>query len=74
MKNDGSEGNIIHCFKSGQPCSEGASLLKDQVNISNNDDIVNYNPFEVTDSDVDEENTETNIDESDDEEIFIDID
>ena len=27
-------------------------LLKDQVNILNNNNIVNCNPFEVTDSDV----------------------
>lgn len=47
LKNDGSEGTIIQCFKSGQPCLEGASLLKKQVNILDN--IVNYNPFEVTD-------------------------
>ena len=65
---------IIHCFKSESPCLEGASLLKDQVNILNNYDIVNCNPFEVTDSDVDEANIETNIiDECDHENHFIDI-
>ena len=74
LKNDGSAGNIIHCFKSGQPNSEGTSLLKDQVNILTSDDIVDCNPFEVTDSDVDESNTETNfIDESNDEDDLIDI-
>ena len=67
LKNDGSEHNSIHCFKSGQPCLRGASLLKDQVSILSNDHIVNCNGFEVTDSDVDEVNTETIIiDESDD--------
>ena len=71
MKNDGSKDDIIHRFKSGQPCSEGASLLKDQVHIFNND-IVNCNPFEVTDSYVDEANTETNtLDERDDENDFV---
>lgn len=73
-KNDGNEDNIIHCFKSRQPFSGGAFLLKDQVNILNNDDIVNCNTFEVTDSDVHEENTETNIiDEKNEEYNFIDI-
>ena len=72
MKNDESE-DKIHCFKSGQPCSEGASLLQDQVNILSNDDIVNCNPFEVTGSDLDEVNIETYIfDESDDEDDFKD--
>ena len=62
------------CFKSESPCLEGASLLKDQDNILNNYDIVNCNPFEVIDSDVDEANTETNIiDECDHENHFIDI-
>ena len=51
MKSNGSEDNINHCFNSGQTYLGGASLLKDQVNISHND-IVNYNLFEVTDSDV----------------------
>ena len=27
LKDNDSAGNIIHCFKSEQPCSEGASLL-----------------------------------------------
>ena len=44
-----------------QPFLEGVSPWKDQVNILNNDDVVNCNPFEVTESDVDEANTETNI-------------
>ena len=74
LKNNGSEDNIIHCFKSRQPCSEGAFLLKDQGYILNNEEIVNCNPFEVTDSDVDEVDTETNIvDAHDDEDDFIDI-
>ena len=74
LKNDGIQDSIIHCFKSGQPFSESALLLKDPMNILNNDDIVNCNPFEVTDSDVDEANTGTNIiDESDGEYDFMDI-
>ena len=66
MKNGSIESRIT--------CSEGASLLKYQVKIFNYDDIINYNPFEVTDSDVDETNTETNIiNESDNEDHFTDI-
>ena len=68
---NGSEDNLIHCFKDGQPCSAGTSLLKDQIN----DDVVNANPFEVTDSNVDEANSPTNlIDASDDKDDFVDID
>ena len=74
FKNDGSEYNIIHYFKNGSQCLKGAFLLKDQVIILNNDDIVNCIMFEVTGSDVGEANTETNmISESDDENDFIDI-
>ena len=54
---DGCEENIILFLKTCSPCLEGVSLLKDQVNIVNNDDILNCNPFEVTDSDVDGVNT-----------------
>ena len=48
LKNDSSEGNNIHCFESRQPCLQVTSSLKDQVNILNNDNIVNCNPFEAT--------------------------
>lgn len=58
--------NIIHCFKSGKPCSLGASLLKTQVKTLNKDDVVNYNPFKATNSDVNQANT-------DDEDDFIDM-
>lgn len=47
--------------------------LKDQVNILSTDDIVNCNPFEVTDSDADEANTKTSIIAESDDEDFIDI-
>ena len=44
------------------------------MKILSNDDIINCNPFEVTDSDVDVENTETNIrDESYGKNDFTDI-
>ena len=60
LKNDGSEDNIMYCFKSELPCLEGASLLKGEVGILNVD-IVNCNSFDIAGSDVDEANTETNI-------------
>ena len=73
LKHDGSEDTIISCFRSSSPCSEGAPLLKDQVNILNNDDIGSSNQFEVTVSDVDEaDNKAKVIDESGDEDDFID--
>lgn len=56
--------NLLFSFNSGQPCSESASVLKNQANILNKGDIVNCNPFKVTGSG--EANTETSIiDESD---------
>ena len=52
-----------------------ASLLQDQVHIINNDDVVNANPFDVTDSDVDEATPQENlVDESENEDDFVDID
>ena len=75
LKNDGSEDNMIHCFKNGQPCSACATLLQDQVHIINNDDVVNAKPFDVTDSDVDEATLQENlVDESENEDDFVDID
>ena len=42
------------------------------VSILSNDDVVNYNPFKITDSDVDEANNKTKIiDESDDKDDFM---
>ena len=42
------------------------------VSILSNDNVVNYNPFKITDSDVDEANNKTNIiDESDDKDDFM---
>ena len=73
LKHDGGEDTIIYCFKSSSPCSKCALLFKDQLNILNNDDIVSSNPFEVTDSDVDEGDTKAKvIDESGDQDVFID--
>ena len=52
-----------------------ASLLQDQVHIINSDDVVNANPFDVTDSNADEATPQENlVDESENEDDFVDID
>ena len=48
---DGSNDDIIHCFKEGQPCSTGRAMLQTQMDILREPDA---NPFACTDSDVEE--------------------
>ena len=48
---DGSNDDAIHCFKEGQPCSSGKAILHAQLAILKEPDV---NPFEATDSDVEE--------------------
>ena len=48
---DGSNDDAIHCFKEGQPCSSGKAILHAQLDILKEPDV---NPFEATDSDVEE--------------------
>ena len=48
---DGSNDDIIHCFKEGQPCSTGRAMLQTQLDILREPDA---NPFACTDSDVEE--------------------
>ena len=51
LKNDGSEDNLIHCFKQKQPCESGAEILKSQLSVL--EEPLRSNPFEeITDSDV----------------------
>ncbi len=68
---DGSNDDAIHCFKPGQPCEEGRSVLAEKmlafttVTIGNDDD--SDDPFSSDDED-DHEETEMNevlIDEED---------
>ena len=74
LKNDGSEDNKIHCFKSTQPCSAGASVLEDQTKVVNNTDANEMNPFEPTDSDVEEANDPGNLlDEDEEEDDFLTV-
>ena len=49
---DGSNDDFIHCFKEGQPCSAGRAMLRTQLGILREPEIAN--PFECTDSDVEE--------------------
>jgi len=50
---DGSDDDIIHCFKDKQPCSSGKAILDAQLAILKEPDV---NPFEyeTTNSDVEE--------------------
>ena len=49
---DGSNDDFIHCFKESQPCSAGRAMLCMQLGILREPEIAN--PFECTDSDVEE--------------------
>ena len=73
---DGSEDDVIHCFKESQPCEAGREMLKSQIEVSR--DLEDQaNPFlqiNVTDSDEEQAGNEIFIldnDESDDELIYI---
>ena len=73
---DGSEDDVIHCFKESQPCEAGREMLKSQIELSR--DLEDQaNPFlqiNVTDSDEEQAGNEIFIlddDESDDECIYV---
>ena len=61
LKADGSEDNLIPCFKEGQPCANGLDMLKEQQNLLSNAEYLNSNPFEIKESDTDEANTNNNL-------------
>ena len=48
---DGSADDVIHCFKEGEPCRQGREVLRSQLSILKKPDT---NPFEVSDSDVED--------------------
>lgn len=48
---DGSNDDVIHCFKDGQPCSTGRAMLRTQLDILREPET---NLLESTDSDVEE--------------------
>ena len=71
---DGSEDYLIHCLKEGQPCVNGLDILKKQDNLLSNAEYPNSNPFEITESDTEEVNTNNNLlDPTDSEDDLIDI-
>ena len=66
---DGSEDNLIHCFKEGSPCAAGAELLRQQLMVRG-DISLTKNPFENANEDTEEFLL---VDFSEDEDDFIDI-
>ena len=74
MKKDGSEDHSIHCLKEGQPCANCLDILKEQQNLLSNVEYLDRNPFEITESDTEEVNTNNNlIDPSNSDDDLIDI-
>ena len=65
---DGSDDRNIHCFKSGQPCEAGRSVLEAETQkllATSPDELVDNDPF-ATDTDEEEvESNEVLIDEED---------
>ena len=73
LKADGTKYHLIHCFKECQPCANGLDMLKVEQNLVSNAEYLNSNPFEITESDTEEANTNNNlIDPSDSEDDLID--
>ena len=73
LKADWSEDDLIHCFKKDQPCTSGRQLLSEQTDLLN-DESLHFDPFNPTDSDVEDANVETNLLVADDtDEELIDI-
>ena len=73
---DGSEDDVIHCFKESQPCAAGREMLKSQMEVSK-DLADETNPFlsiSVTNSDVEEAGNDFFIlDEDDSDDELIDV-
>ena len=72
IADNGDEDDQISCFKPGTPCAEGYKVLKEQMTIfSGQQDTTN--PFEITDSDVEESQFPGNILSDDEENDDVDI-
>ena len=70
LPTDGSLGHRIHCFKEGQPCFQGREVLRSQLMFLQDE----QNPFEATESDVEEAYGPCQLldqDEEDDEDIDV---
>ena len=72
--------HIIESFKScrlnlkADGSANGLDMLKEQQNLLSDAEYLNSNPFEITESDIEEANTNNNlIDPSDSEDALIDI-
>ena len=66
LKVDGREDNLIHCFQNDQPCASGSSILKEQLQLLKDADVLNRNPFKPTDSDFEDANIKDNLIDMDD--------
>ena len=60
------EDNLIHCFQNDQPCASGSSILKEQLQLLKDADVLNRNPFEPTDSDIEDANIKDDLIDMDD--------
>ena len=74
LKTDDSKDHLIRCFKEVQPCANGLDMLKEQQNRLSNAEHLNSNPFEMTEKDTEETNTDNNLIDPSDSEDIIDID
>ena len=73
LPNDGSQDEVIHCFKKGNPCEAGAALLKAQLDVLE-DSLLNQNPFdEITESDMEDANEPFRLLDQDSDDDIIDI-
>ena len=68
LPNDGQEVNQISCLKPGRPCEAGREILNQQMKLLSNENL-HINPFsrDITDSDMEDANEETNIIENNEE-------
>ena len=75
FKVDGSEDSLIYCFQNDQACASGSSILKEQLQLLKDADVLNRNPFEPTDADIEDANIKDNlIDMNDTEDDFVIVD
>ena len=70
---DGSQDDMISCFKEGKKCAAGKALLKTQM-LNLNDKNLHENPFEISEEDMDTAAPAFNaIEENEDDDIELDI-
>ena len=62
LRNDEQEDNQILCFKPRRPCEAGHEILNQQMKLLT-DESLHISPFsrDITDSDMEDSNEETNI-------------